>query len=212
MRACKSASDECWCGLLATTALVLALLLGAPGVGAQPGNVQLAEFQLSREAEGLYLTAQVRLTVSHAMQEALQKGVPLYFVASAQVVKERWYWRDAVLAQVNRHMRLGYQPLTRRWRVNSSSSPLATSGLGVSLSQNFDSLEDAVAAMGRFAHWQITGPELVSKLDGHEVQFSFDIDARQLPRPFIIGQAGNADWALSTSYVESVPPSTATLK
>jgi hypothetical protein len=189
-------------------ALMLALLLGSPAVAAPPGSAQLAEFQLSNEADGLFLTAQVRVTVSHAMQEALQKGVPLYFVASAQVVKERWYWRDAVLAQVNRHMRLVYQPLTRRWRMNSSSSPLATSGLGVSLSQNFESLEDAVAAMGRFAHWQIADAELAGKLDGHEVQFSFDIDVKQLPRPFLIGQSGNADWALSTSYVEAVPAKT----
>ncbi|WP_157667810.1 DUF4390 domain-containing protein [Comamonas serinivorans] len=208
MHACTSGWRDVVRAVLAPWGLALALLLLAVDVGAQPSSIQVSEYQLTNESDGLYLTAQLAITVSHAMQEALNKGVPLYFVASVQVVKERWYWRDAVLAQASRHMRLVYQPLTRRWRVNASSSPLATSGLGVSLSQYFESLDAAVAAMGRFAHWQIADAEHLGKLDGHEVQFSFDIDAKQLPRPFVIGQSGNADWALSTFRVDPVPPRT----
>lgn len=209
MRACTSSLRE-WLRALGLWWLALALAwpLLAAQVLAQPSSVQVSDYQLSNEADGLFLTAQLSITVSHAMQEALQKGVPLYFVASAQVVKERWYWRDAVLAQASRHMRLVYQPLTRRWRVNASSSPLVTSGLGVSLSQYFDSLEGAVAAMGRFAHWQIADADQINQADGYEVQFSFEVDAKQLPRPFVIGQAGNADWALSTFRVDPLPVKT----
>ena len=216
MRCCTSARGEgrrgLWANLSLPSLLAAWLLVLAPLVQAQTplqgqaqqhpvASVQVKKFELSSEADGLYLSAQLSLVLSTAMVDALNKGVPLYFLATAQVVKERWYWRDAVLVQANRHLRLVYQPLTRRWRVNASASPLATSGLGVSLSQNFESLEEAVAAMGRFAHWQVAGPEL----GGHEVQFSFEIDAKQLPRPFLIGQSGNADWSLSTSYVETVP-------
>ena len=67
------------------------------------------------------------------------------------------------------------------------------------------SLDEALAAMGRFAHWNIASSEQLSRLEGQNVQFSFEIDAKQLPRPFLIGQAGNADWTLSTSVLEPIP-------
>ena len=205
MRCCTNARAEG--GRWHWASLLLALcLLVAPWVQAQqhPG-VQVKKFELTSENDGLYVSAQINLALSTAMVDALNKGVPLYFLATAQVVKERWYWRDAVLVQNTRHMRLVYQPLTRRWRVNASASPLVTSGLGVSLSQNFGSLDEALAAMGRFAHWNIASAEQLARLEGQNVQFSFELDSKQLPRPFLIGQAGNADWTLGTSLIEPIP-------
>lgn len=205
MHCCTSARAEpwrwSWAGLLLALLLVFAPLVQAQ----QHPGVQIKKLELSSESDGLYLSAQLNLNLSTAMVDALNKGVPLYFLATAQVVKERWYWRDAVLVQTSRHMRLVYQPLTRRWRFNSSASPLASAGLGVSLSQTFPSLEEALAAMGRFAHWNIASAEQLTRLDGQQVQFSFEIDTKQLPRPFLIGQAGNADWSLSTSVIEPIP-------
>lgn len=202
MHCCKSWTTDLRQWVLGCLA-ALVLWMVAPGVHAQ--GVQVKSFDLTHESDGLFLSAQLGISLSSAMVDALNKGVPLYFVATAQVVKERWYWRDAVLVQTSRHMRLVYQPLTRRWRLNASSSPLASSGLGVSLSQNFPVLEDAVNAMGRFAHWQVASSDQLARLEGQNVQFTFEIDSKQLPRPFVIGQAGNADWALSTSFIEPFP-------
>jgi hypothetical protein len=223
MRCCTSARGEgrrgLWANLSLPSLLAAWLLVLAPLVQAQTplqgqaqqhpaASVQVKKFELSSEADGLYLSAQLSLVLSTAMVDALNKGVPLYFLATAQVVKERWYWRDAVLVQANRHLRLVYQPLTRRWRVNASASPLATSGLGVSLSQHFDNLDEALASMGRFAHWGIASAEQLARLEGHNVQFSFEIDNKQLPRPFLIGPSGNVDWTLGTSLLEAIPAKT----
>ena len=209
MHCCKNGRAEGWRSLLAGLLAALFLLL-APQVqvhaqAQQHPGVQVKKFELSSESDGLYLSAQLNLGLSTAMVDALNKGVPLYFLATAQVVKERWYWRDAVLVQTNRHMRLVYQPLTRRWRLNASASPLVTTGLGVSLSQHFPSLDEALAAMGRFAHWNIASSEQLTRLEGQNVLFSFEIDSKQLPRPFLIGQAGNSDWTLNTSLIEPIP-------
>ena len=205
MHCCANERAEGWRGLLVGLLAALFLLMPPLVQAQQHPNVQVKKFELSSESDGLYLSAQLNVVLSTAMVDALNKGVPLYFLATAQVVKERWYWRDAVLVQTNRHMRLVYQPLTRRWRLNASASPLVTTGLGVTLSQNFPSLDEALAAMGRFAHWNIASSEQLARLEGQNVQFSFEIDSKQLPRPFLIGQAGNADWTLSTSVLEPIP-------
>ena len=47
--------------------------------------------------------------------------------------------------------------------------------------------------------------EQLARLEGQNVLFSFEIDSKQLPRPFLIGQAGNSDWTLTTSLIEPIP-------
>jgi hypothetical protein len=78
------------------------------------------------------------------VEEALQRGVPVYFVAEASVLRSRWYWRDERVARVQRTWRLAFQPLTGTWRV----------GLG-GLSQTYATLDEALAAVARIAGWKL---------------------------------------------------------
>ena len=91
-------------------------------------------------------------------------------------------------------MRLAYQPLSRRWRLNVSSVPIANAGLGVSLNQNFDSLPEALDAIKRIGRLRLADRSEVGDETTQPVQFSFKLDTTQLPRPFQIGVAGQADW------------------
>ena len=47
----------------------------------------------------------------------------MYFVAEGDILRERWYWYDKRIVSVQRHIRLAYQPLTRRWRLNVNAAP-----------------------------------------------------------------------------------------
>jgi hypothetical protein len=42
----------------------------------------------------LLLQSTLRLDLGNAVEEALQKGMPLYFVTEAELVRDRWYWYD----------------------------------------------------------------------------------------------------------------------
>ena len=74
--------------------LVVALLmaLGTPLAHAQ--SVELKSLKLERRDAELTLEFNTRLTLSPAIEDALQRGVPMYFVASTVVFRNRWYWRD----------------------------------------------------------------------------------------------------------------------
>lgn len=205
MRCCKSRLID-W-GRAALLGVLL-LLAGWVQASGELGGVQLRDFSLQNSVDGIHLSAQLDIALSPTMSDALQKGVPLYFVAQASVLKARWYWRDDLQAQTKRYMRLVYQPLTRRWRLNTSASPLVSSGLGVSLSQHFESLEDALHAMGRMAHWQISPAEPKAASPDYRVVFEFGIDIQQLPRPFVIGQSGGLDWALKLTHESPIPSET----
>jgi len=158
--------------------------------------------QLDWSDGGVFLTANLKFDLSPPVEDALRKGIPMYFVAEAELFRDRWYWTDQKLSSEARHMRLSFQPLTRRWRLNVSPTPIGNSGLGVTLSQSFDSLPDALASLQRFARWKIADVAEVTEVDPEarlHVEFSFRLDVSQLPRPFQIGAVGHSDWSLSVS-------------
>ncbi len=183
-------------GLLACACLVA----GQPGIArAQSPATEISLLQVERAGDAVLLSAAVKFDLSPAVEEALLKGVAMIFVAEADVFRERWYWTNKKVLSAERHMRLAYQPLTRRWRLNVASSMITNAALGVALNQNFDALSDALAAVQRLSRWKIAE---VSELDldqRHRLEFRFRLDMSQLPRPFQIGMLGQTDWNISAS-------------
>ena len=131
--------------------------------------------------------------------QAAEKGIPLYFVAEANVLKKRWYWYDKQVSAAHRYYRLAFQPLTRRWRLQVSITPINYSGLGVTLGQSFEDLDAALASVRRIANWKIVPSKDVAADGKEELNFSFKLDVSQLPRPFQFGVSDRADWNLSAN-------------
>ena len=178
--------------------LCVMLFTAAPAL-AQGSNVDIASLQVERTEEGVFLSATVNFDLPAVIEDALAKGVAMHCVAEAEVQRSRWYWYDKTVATASRHMRLAYQPLTRRWRLNVSSGPIAQVGLGVTLNQNFDSLPEAMSAIQRVSRWKIAEDSEIDADGSHKLEFRFRLDVSQLPRPFQIGVVGQADWNLSAS-------------
>jgi hypothetical protein len=74
--------------------------------------------QATRAEGAVNLVFSARVALPRAVDDALQKGVPLYFVAEATLLRNRWYWRDERVARLSRSWRLAFQPLTGAWRVS----------------------------------------------------------------------------------------------
>ena len=168
--------------LLAFGAL-LALGLAPPAAHAQ--GVELPSISAKRQDNGVVLDFVANLTLSKAVEEALRRGVPVYFVAQATVYKPRWYWRDDRLSRVTRSWRLSYQPLTSAWRVS----------LGA-FSQSYPSLEEALTAVTRLSHWRVADSGVTDPDTKYYVEFSYHLDASQLPRPMQLDLAAQAEWHL----------------
>ncbi|RZL89823.1 MAG: DUF4390 domain-containing protein [Variovorax sp.] len=161
--------------------------------------------RLEQADDGIYLTAQVQFELPQLVEEVLDKGIAIYFVAEAELYRERWYWTDLKVAQVTRHMRLAYQPLTRRWRLNVSPVPITNAGFSVSLNQNFDNLTDALDAVRRVGRLRLGDVAEIGDDTSHPVTFHFRLDTSQLPRPFQIGVVGQSDWNISAERSARLP-------
>jgi len=169
--------------------LVVALTLALPA-----GAAEISVMRAERTPEGLVVSAQMQFDLPASVDEALQKGIPLFFVAEAALVRERWYWYDKDVARATRHLRLSYQPLTRRWRLLVSATPIGNAG--VALGQTFDTRDEALAAVQRIANWKIAEAQDVEPDARQSVTLRFRLDVSQLPRPFQIGLVGQDDWTI----------------
>jgi hypothetical protein len=152
-------------------------------------GVEVQSLSVNRSAEGITVDYQLRVNLSRAVEEAAQRGVPLYFRADVNIYKPRWYWRDDRVVRASREWRLSYQPLTSTWRVSQA-------GLG----QSHATLTEALATITQASQWRVAETPAAEADGRHYVEFSWRLDTSQLPRPLQIGLnnpvAGGADWSL----------------
>lgn len=186
--------------------MLLALLLAGGGASHAQTAAQVSELLVQRVDGELQLTAQVDFELTPQVEDALHKGIPMFFVAEVEIVRERWYWTDKQLAGTARHMRLAYQPLTRRWRLNVGPRPIDNAGLGVTLAQTFDSLPEALASVRRFSRWPVAHVADIPLDSAPLLRFRFGLDVSQLPRPFQIGAVGQSEWNIAASASLRLPP------
>ena len=197
---------HCWrSARLSLPALWLALacwLLAPVLAQAQVADAEITQMEVERTDEGVFLSAQVQFALSAAVEDALAKGVPVHFIAQAQLTRNRWYWYDKKITTATRRMRLTYQPLTRHWKLSLTQG--ADTRAGIVLNQSFDSLNDALQALSRLSRWKIAESAEVDPESHHSVAFSFRLDSSELPRPLQIGILGQSDWTLAASRTQSV--------
>lgn len=169
-------------------------------------SAEVTQLELARSGDGLELGATVKFDLPAVVQDALFKGLPVTFVEEAEVYRERWYWLDKRVANAQRHMRLVFQPLIRRWRLSMGSGPVSSTEPGVALAQNFDTLEEALTVIGRVTRWHIADFADLETGVRHRVEFRFRLDVAQLPRPLQIGTLGESDWVLNASVSRRLQP------
>ena len=185
----------------------LCALMAFQGVHAQNTNapvVQLSEFKLERQEDAYLLSSTLNFDLPQAVEDALSKGIALYFLAEVQVAKERWYWYDKYLSRQERHFRLSYNPLSRRWRLVTSSKPIPNSGLGVTMGVAYDSLAEALSAIKRSTQWRVVDATDIEANGKYRLDYQFKLDLTQFPRPFQIGTLGESDWSMNVKRSQSV--------
>jgi len=173
-------------GRLANIALI-ALVAFACVARADTITVQSAEVRT--EEDGYYLNAEFELTLNPTLEEALQKGVPLYFVLEFDVTRPRWYWFDDKVVSYSTTYRVSYVPLTRQYRVSS--------GL---LSQNFESLDEVEHLLSRVTSRLVARRDQLPRGTRFEAAVRLRLDVNQLPKPFQLNALASREWSLQSDW------------
>jgi hypothetical protein len=172
-------------------------LLCLPAHAVDAATAEVTILRVERADDGLYLSATVGFELPAAVEEALLKGIPMTFVSEADVYRDRWYWYDKRVATATRSVRVSFQPLTRRWRINVASGTVSSPATGMALTQHFDSLSDVMGVLRRISRWKIADLADIDADSRHNIDYRFKLDLLQLPRPLQIGVVGQNDWSIN---------------
>lgn len=172
---------------------LLALLLA--GAGMQPAlaaEITITQAAIEPSDDGYRLSLAYSFELNRGLEDALSRGVPLYFTTEVQMTRHRWYWFDETNVSASRTVRISYNVLTRQYHTAISGQ----------LQQSFSNLEDAMALIRRPPRWIIADNNTLKAGDVYSVGVRMRLDVAQLPKPFQVNALNNSDWRLSSDWIE----------
>jgi len=123
------------------------------------------------------------------LEELVQAGVSVPFVAEFVLSRARWYWFDEVIVERVMDMRLSYHALTRQYRLTVGG-----------LHRSFPSFDQAFTALLSLRNWAVADTDQVPSGQSLNAALRFRLDVSQLPKPFQVAALGSRDLDLSTNW------------
>jgi hypothetical protein len=165
------------------------VLVLAVATHAHADTIAVRSAELRVEEGEVLLNADFDFSVNSTLEEALQKGIPLYFVLEFELTRSRWYWLDEKVAQTVITSRVSYNALTQQYVVRS--------GL---LQQTFNALDEVERYIGRVTSRPVVQASALSKGMRYDAAIRLRLDGNQLPKPFQVNALASREWTLSSDW------------
>jgi len=167
---------------------LLALSLFSSAASAEGIKIQSAE--LERVDSDWLLNATFKIDLTPGLEDAVQKGVVLYFQTEFDLTRSRWYWFDEKPAIAQRQTRLFYQPLTQQYRI-------ASEGFSFSAKTIFEALQ----AVGSIGGWRVIDNNQIDPSKSYTAALRMTLDLSKLPKPFQVNALNNRDWNVTSDWL-----------
>lgn len=168
----------------------LCLLLWLPLQAADSRGVGFHYNEIVALDDHYVVNATVANVPQTRIEELVQAGVSVPFVAEFVLSRSRWYWFDEVVVERVIDMRLSYHALTRQYR-------LAVGGLH----RSFPSFDQAFAALLAIRNWAVADMSQLTAGQSYNAALRFRLDTSELPKPFQVAALGSRDLDISTNWV-----------
>jgi hypothetical protein len=172
-----------------TRAVMLALLLFAAATFARAEGISITNATIEPAEDGWALEATFDVQFSQRLEEAVNRGVPLYFVVEFELARPRWYWFDDKPVQLSQTYRISYTPLLRQYRLSVGS-----------VYQNFTRFEEVTRVLSRLRGWHVADKGALKKDQVYQASVRMRLDTAQLPKPFQLNAISSRDWTLDSDW------------
>lgn len=176
--------------LVLVATFLAALAAFEPAAAADAIEARSVRIERSAGDDGWELTADFHLPLPDRLEEAVNRGVALYFVLEFELVRPRWYWWDEIAASASQTWRLGYHALTQQYRLTQ----------GGGFAQAFGSLGEALQTLSRVRGWKVIAAGEASPGSEYQARLRMRLDASMLPKPFQVTAITNRDWTLQAEW------------
>lgn len=171
-----------------TLCILIALSLFSAIANAE--GIKLKSAELERVDNDWLLNATFKIELSPGLEDAVQKGVVLYFQTEFDVTRSRWYWFDEKPAMAQRLTRLSYQPMTQQYRI-------ASEGFTFSAKTIFEALQ----TVGSIGGWRVIDGSQIDASKSYTAALRMTLDLSKLPKPFQVNALNNRDWNVTSDGV-----------
>lgn len=155
---------------------------------AHAGSIEPKRGALTQAEDGsTLLSAEFAIDLGPRLEEAVSRGVPLYFAFEFEVTRPRWWWSNEYVITRNINYRLAYTALTRQYRLSTGS-----------LHRNFATLEEALRVMSRLADLPVADKGVLKLGESYAAGMRLSLDRNQLPKPLQVDAIANKDWQVET--------------
>ena len=168
---------------------MLALLLVATAPWAHAEGISVTSATIEPAEEGWTLDATFDVQFGPRLEEAVNRGVPLYFVVEFELAKPRWYWFDDKPVQLSQTYRISYTPLLRQYRLSVGS-----------VYQNFTRFEEVTRVLSRLRGWHVADKGALKKDQVYQAAVRMRLDTAQLPKPFQLNAISSREWTLDSDW------------
>lgn len=169
-------------GLAAFVVFAFVPIAFAEGITVQSASIE-------PDDDGWQLQAEFDIQFSPRLEEAVNRGVPLYFVVEFELARPRWYWFDEKPVQMSQTYRISYTPLLRQYRLSVGN-----------VYQNFTRFEEVTRVLSRQRGWHVADKGAVRKDQVYQAGLRMRLDTAQLPKPFQLNAIASRDWTLASDW------------
>jgi hypothetical protein len=157
--------------------------------------------QMAANEDGYALSADFNINFNSRLEEAVNKGVVLYFTVDFEMSRSRWYWFDEQVIRRSRTYQLSYHALTRQYRLSTGA-----------LHQSYATLEEVLHLISRLRNWQVLEKGELRNDQAYLARLRMYLDLTQMPKTFQVSALANKDWNLSSDWARwSFTPTEAVL-
>jgi hypothetical protein len=172
---------------------LLAVLLLAAHVALAAG-IKVEHAELAPTEEAYQLNAGFNIDFSAEVEEAVNKGVVLYFLVEFALMEPRSYWFDEELTSASQAIRLSYHALSRQYLINVGGHQTT-----------FASLQEAVQALGNIQDWPVVEKSMLKKGVPYYAMLRMRLDHNRLPKPLQVNAIGAEKWNLVSERYRWTP-------
>jgi hypothetical protein len=152
-------------------------------------GIEVKSASLAQDDDGWHVDAQFDLQLSPRLEEAVNRGVPLYFVLDFELSRPRWYWFDEKPIQKSQTYRISYTPLLRQYRLSVGSAY-----------QNFTRFDEVTRVLSRVRDWHVADKGAIRGDGPYQANVRMRLDTAQLPKPFQLNAIASKDWAPASEW------------
>jgi len=160
-------------------------------VFAAVSSIVIKNAELQDMDDAYKLNADFDISFNEAIEEAINKGVPLAFLVEFQVVSPKKYWFDDEIVTTSTNYTLSYHALSRQYLVSHNGRQTS-----------YETLGEARQDLMKLENWKVLDKSQIEKGEVYKAALLMRLDQSKLPQALQVEAIGSEHWNLTSQKYE----------